>query len=42
MRIALTVVAAAVLAVLASVGVYSASQPAADVAHTQVITYGSK
>jgi hypothetical protein len=42
MRIALTAVIAAALAILASAGVYGASQPAASQAKTAVITYGSK
>ena len=42
MRILLTRVAAAILAVLASVGVYQASQPVSKQATTPIIQYGTR
>ena len=39
MRIALAAVAGVILAVVASFGVYAASQPSAKPAHTQIVQY---
>jgi len=42
MRIALTAIVAAVLAGLAGVGVYTASQPAAHQIQTPLVNYGTR